>query len=120
MPDIWTTALRYTPLIVKFFPSLPEFSVMRYVREFLQKTNATHHSNSISNPNETQHHCAVIFTESFMDHMLSEIEIGNNEPDEQNDGAEAHQVESHLPEEGHVEHVREAADAVVIPFLEVS
>lgn len=50
--------------------------------------------------------------------MLGKVEVGHDEPDEQDDSAEAQQVEGRLLEELHVEHVSEADDAVVVPVLE--
>lgn len=50
--------------------------------------------------------------------MLGEVEVRHDEPGEQEDGAKTKQVEGHQLEEGHVEHIAEAAHAVVVPFLE--
>lgn len=53
-----------------------------------------------------------------MYHMFSEVEVRYDEPHEQNDGAKAQEVERHPLEERHIKHVREAADAVIVPLLE--
>lgn len=50
--------------------------------------------------------------------MLSQVEIRHDEPNEQDDGAETHAVEGHLLEQRDVEHIGEAADAVVVPVLQ--
>ena len=53
-----------------------------------------------------------------MNHMLSKIEVRHDEPDEKENGTQTQEVEGHTLEEVHVDHVREAADAIIVPFLE--
>lgn len=50
--------------------------------------------------------------------MLGEVEVGHDEPHKDDDGTETKQVEGDLLEEGHVKHVCEDADAIVVPILE--
>lgn len=80
-------------------------------------TNNTHHSNSISDPNNTQHDSSVVLIVAFLNHVFRQVEVRDDEPDEQYDSAETEAVEGHLLEERHVEHVGETAYTVVVPFL---
>lgn len=50
--------------------------------------------------------------------MFGEVEVGHDEPHKDDDGAKTKQVEGDLLEEGHVKHVGEDADAIVVPILE--
>lgn len=83
----------------------------------LSNNSFTYHSNGVSDANDAEHHGTVIIRVPSVHHVLSQIEVRHYEPHKQDNGAKTEQIESHLLEEFHIEHVSEAVQAVVVPVL---
>lgn len=80
----------------------------------------TYHTNGICYTNYTQHHSSIVFGITFLCHVLSQIEVRYNEPDEQYQCAQTQKVECHLLEQSHIEHIGQTIYTIFVPFLENS